>query len=140
MAMEINQHIPQQMYALLGLNLTVPNGNLITKSLSKVMKQRKKTLASDEIVDRIPAVIHQLLFLQYSSTKLYLKIIILFSFRSELFILFAIMRYILKCQLIISLFISYLCISLSEIIRNNDIISFDELRKIDANICYFKIH
>jgi hypothetical protein len=73
MAMEINQHIPQQMYALLGLNRTVPNGNLITKSLSKVMKQRKKTLASDETVDRIPAVIHQLLFLQYSSTKVYLK-------------------------------------------------------------------
>jgi hypothetical protein len=61
--MEISQQIPQQMYAFIGPNLTVPNGNLITKSLSNVIKQRKKTLASDEIVERTPAETHQLLFL-----------------------------------------------------------------------------
>jgi hypothetical protein len=60
---EINQHIPQQMYAFNGPNLTVPNGNLITKSLSNVIRQRNKTLASDDTVDKTPAVIHQLLFL-----------------------------------------------------------------------------
>jgi hypothetical protein len=61
--MEMNQHNPQEIKAFIGPNLTVPNGNLITKSLSNVIKQRKRTLASDEIVDKTPAVIHQLLFL-----------------------------------------------------------------------------
>jgi hypothetical protein len=72
--MEINQQIPQQIYAFIGPNLTVPNGNLITKNRSNVIKQTKQTLASDETVDKTPAVIHQLLFLHCSSIEMYLEI------------------------------------------------------------------
>jgi hypothetical protein len=45
-------------------NLARPNGNLMTKSLSNVMRQRNSTLASDEMVESIPARLHQTLCLQ----------------------------------------------------------------------------
>jgi uncharacterized protein (UPF0262 family) len=70
---EITQEITEHMVAFLGVIRKLLNGYFMIINRSSVMKQRKKTPASDEMVDKTPDKVHQELALQLSSMKMYLK-------------------------------------------------------------------
>ena len=58
-------------FALVAVNRNWPKGYLITKNLSRVIKQMKNTDASLENADKIPARVHQPLDLHLSSFAVY---------------------------------------------------------------------
>jgi hypothetical protein len=69
---QIDQQIDTTILACLVDILKEPKGYLITRSRSIVIKQTKRTLASEETVDIIPARLHHPLLLQRSSSSMYL--------------------------------------------------------------------